>query len=70
MTYTRTYLGGALSFFHDVLGPSDIGSQSKVEIRMTGWILYFKVCCVVKPTNQCMLPKAYHGALVLAVKGW
>jgi len=65
-----TYLGGALSLLHYILGPSDIGSQSKVKIRMAGWILYFKVCCVVKPTNQAVLPQACHGALVLAVKGW
>ena len=62
--------GGALVLFPDILGPSHIGSQSKIEIRMLGWILDFEMGHVIQPPNQSMLPQACHGVLALAVKGW
>jgi len=61
---------GALAFFHDVLGPSHVGSHSKIKIWMTGGILCFKVSRVIQSTNQAVLPQTCRGALELAFKGW
>jgi len=47
-----------------ILGPSDVGPQSKIEIGVPGW------GCTIKPANERVLSQTDHDALVLTVKRW
>jgi len=65
---TSTCLIRAAAFLHNILRPTNSGLQSELELRMSPWIVDFKVGTVIQTPNESALPQLECGVLALAVK--